>query len=504
VTPRAARLSDLLATSGVGSRETLVADPEIQGAAIDSRRIEPGNLFLAMRGLRDDGASFAADAIRRGARAIVAGTPRPASVAGEIPWVEVAEPRRAAALLSRECYGRPDESLTLVGVTGTNGKTTVTWLLEAIARAAGLRVGRIGTTGYVWNGSQHAAERTTPEAPDFYRMLDTMRDGEIELVAMEVSSHALALERVTGARFAVAAFLNLGSDHLDFHADQEAYFAAKARLFEGLGPDARAVLPLESPWSERLRLRCRARTWSFGRRPGADVRLVRERSDLDGSSAELETPDGRLSVRTALAGRHNLDNVAAAAACALAAGLPAVSIPAGIESVRAIPGRMERVDRGQPFAVFVDFAHTAEALASLLDSVRDAGASRVLSVFGCGGSRDPHKRPEMGRVAAERSDLVFITSDNPRDEDPERILDAVEQGVARAGASARTSRLCDRRLAIREALGAARAGDAVVIAGRGHETLQELGGERRPFDDRIVAVEALAELGYRGESGAEA
>lgn len=489
------RLSALLEAAHVHSLAAPGADPEILGVSLDSRAIVPGGMFLAIRGLSADGESFVDEAISRGARAIVAASPRPARIDLGIGWVQVREPRRAAAPLSRECYGRPDLGLALVGITGTNGKTTVAYLVEAIGHAAGRRSGRIGTLGYSLDGKNHPLARTTPEAPDFYRLLARMRELGTEIVAMEVSSHALALSRVEGARFAVAAFLNLGHDHLDFHGDLARYFAAKASLFETLGPQQTAVLPADSDLGRTLASRTEGRVLTFGRSAVADVRLVDEHCGMDGAAAVLETPRGRLPVRTFLLGDYNLDNVMAAAACALALDLPAESIPAGVLALEGVPGRMERIREGQPFDVVVDYAHTSAALERVLHWVRRVRDGRILVVFGCGGARDREKRPEMGRLAASLADRVFLTTDNPRDEDPERILDEVAAGVASVpGGAERCHRIADREQAIRTAIGEARAGDTVVIAGKGHETEQIAGDRSRPFDDRAVARRALSEM----------
>jgi UDP-N-acetylmuramoyl-L-alanyl-D-glutamate--2,6-diaminopimelate ligase len=505
MTVRATRLSVLLEQAGVRPLAAVGADPPINGVSLDSRRVEEGDLFLAIRGFRVDGETFVSDAIDRGARAVLAESPRPAGIDPGVGWVQVEHARRAAGPLSRECHGRPDEALTLVGVTGTNGKTTVTHLLESIGRTAGRRCGRIGTVGYAIDGDVRPLERTTPEAPDLYRLLAEMRDRSIDLVVLEVSSHALALGRVGGARFSVAAFLNLSPDHLDFHGDEQSYFAAKASLFATPDGDLWAVLPADSPYGERLAARTRARTLTFGRSATAAVRLRDERCGLDGSSAILETPAGALPVRTFLPGRANLDNVAAAAACAIALKLPPESIPAGILALEGVPGRMERIDQGQPFAVIVDYAHTGAALEGLLDWVREVTPGRVLVVFGCGGERDTGKRPVMGRVAARLADRVYLTSDNPRGEDPQRIIDQVVEGVAGVeGASRRCRTILDRGEAICEAVAAAVEGDVVVIAGKGHEPLQIVGNERRRFDDREVARAGLEQLGWKGERSARA
>jgi UDP-N-acetylmuramoyl-L-alanyl-D-glutamate--2,6-diaminopimelate ligase len=493
----ASRLSALVSGAGIRPRGAIGSDPLVGNVTLDSRRVESGDMFFALPGLERDGMAFVPEALARGARAILAGAPRPSAVPTGIAWVHADEPRRAAALLSRELYGRPDEALSLVGVTGTNGKTTVTYLVESIGRAAGRRCGRIGTIGWAIDGREQPAERTTPEAPDFYRMLHEMREAGVGLVAAEVSSHALALLRVEGAHFAVAAFLNLSPEHLDFHGDEAAYFAAKARLFDSLEPGQWAVTS-DSPRGLELAARTRGRSLVFGRSARAAVRLSDERCGLAGSSAVLAVPSGRLPLRTFLLGRANLDNVAAAAACAVALDLPPESIPAGVLALESVPGRMERIDCGQPFTVLVDYAHTAAALERALGWVREIARGRILAVFGCGGSRDPGKRPVMGRVAAQLADRVFLTSDNPRDEDPRRILEQIGEGVDAVGGRERCRVLVDRAEAIVEALAEARPGDIVLVAGKGHETTQVVGQLTRPFDDRRVVREALSGLGWNG------
>ena len=482
---RAARIEPLALTGG---------DPVVSGASLDSRTTQPGDVFLALRGLKSDGVQFVPEALRRGATAVLAQTPRPEDLAPEIAWVQVEQDRRDAARLSRVCYGSPDEQLDLIGITGTNGKTTVTYLFEAIARAAGRNVGRIGTIGYAYGAAQGASRHTTPEAPDLYRLLRDMSEQDVDLVAMEVSSHALALFRVESARFRVAAFLNLSRDHLDFHGDEETYFRAKARLFEGLDDDGHAVLPVASPYSERLRGMTRGRVTTFGREE-ADVLLQDEHCSLEGGSAVLAYPGGRIPVRTHLIGNFNLDNVAAAATCALALGFPVEAITTGIASVDCIPGRMERLASDLPFETIVDYAHTPDALEHLLRSLRPLTAGRLRLVFGCGGERDRSKRAPMGRIAAAGADDIYLTSDNPRSEDPAEIAGDIRSGVAEVpGGQRRTRLVLDRRAAIQTALRDASDGDVVVIAGKGHEVRQTVGAETRPFDDREVVLETFDEL----------
>lgn len=497
---RGPRLSWLLDAAGIAPASPLADDPEVTGVTNDSRRVEPGHVFVAVRGMRADGLAFVPEALARGARAVVAASgPPPSLAAAPFAWVQVPDARRAAALLARAWFGRPDEAMALAGITGTNGKTSVAHLLEAMAVAAGRRAGRIGTAGNAYGDIRLASDRTTPDAVDLFGLLATMRDAGVELVALEVSSHALALGRVEGARFAAAAFLNLGRDHLDFHGTLERYFEAKAALFERLDAASTAVLPADEARAESLRRRTRARVLTFGRSPSADVRLTEERCGPTGSSALLRTPWGAIALRTPLLGRIQLDNVAAAAALALALGLPAEAVREGAASLRAVPGRLEPVGEGVPFSVLVDYAHTEQALARMLEAVREIGSGRVLLVFGCGGDRDRGKRHGMGRVAAERADLLFITSDNPRSEDPGAIAREVARGAETVpGAGSRHRIVLDRREAIAAALREARPGDTVVVAGRGHETIQTFADREERLDDREAVRSALRSLGIGG------
>jgi UDP-N-acetylmuramoyl-L-alanyl-D-glutamate--2,6-diaminopimelate ligase len=402
-------------------------------------------------------------------------------------------------LLSRECHARPDEALTLVGITGTNGKTTVAWLVQSIAQAAGHRAGRMGTVGVAFDDVVTPTPHTTPEAPEFYRLLARMRDHDVSIVAVEVSSHALSQHRVEGARFEVAAFLNLSRDHLDFHGDTESYFRAKARLFEALGAEQSAVLAADDPYARRIAETTNARVMTFGSSPDADVQLDDVHCAADGSSAVLRTPSGPLPLRTRLPGRFNLDNVAAAAACAIQLGYPADKITSGVLAVERVPGRMERIDRGQGFTVVVDFAHTEDALRNLLISLRPLTRGRLIVVFGCGGDRDAGKRGPMGAAAAELADRCFVTSDNPRGEDPQAIVEAIASGAASVpGGADRCHVETDRRESIRLAIEAARDGDVVAIAGKGHETTQTTGNSVARLDDREEVERALDRAGFGG------
>jgi UDP-N-acetylmuramoyl-L-alanyl-D-glutamate--2,6-diaminopimelate ligase len=507
-------------------------DTAVRGLAYDSRAVEPGYLFAAVQGERRDGFEYVDQALERGAAALLTSRP-PDARAARAAWVQVADDRLCLALASRNYYGRPDERMTMIGVTGTNGKTTTCHLLEAGLREAALRPCLLGTVGYRYGREEFKADRTTPESLDLYRHLDRFATAGARSCAMEVSSHALALRRVAGIRFRAAVFTNLTQDHLDFHGTMEAYLEAKAILFRGLGPDAVAVLNADDPASGMLRRATRARVVTWGEAPGADVRIDRCQVTIAGTEISLAVAAGvetgppsagsaqpaaggaaretaPLLLRSPLLGVPNARNLAAAAAALLAVGVPRDAAARGLAAVSGVPGRFERVDAGQPFLVLVDYAHTDDALSNVLRTVRDLKPRRVITVFGCGGDRDRAKRPLMGFAAASASDLVVVTSDNPRSEEPRAILEEILPGVRRAldlgeGAAlppARCLVIVNRREAIRRAIERAGAGDCVVIAGKGHETYQILGDRTVPFDDRQVAREALG--GSAGPLGGRA
>ncbi len=481
-------------------------DPDVRGVAHDSRRVEPGDLFVAWRGARFDGAAFAPDAVARGAVAVVAAGARPAEPAeagapaktAEVPWLTAADPHALLAPLAARVYGHPDRELVLAGVTGTNGKSTVMALTARILEAAGRPAGTIGTLGSRFRGLEESVGRTTPEASDFFRLLRRMRDAGAEAVAMEVSSHALVLGRVAGARFDLAIFTNLTRDHLDFHADFEDYFAAKRTLFSMLKEGGAAAVNAGDPYGQRLAAELPAAI-TYG--DGGAVRVERVELGAGGTRGEIATPRGRIAFASPLVGRFNLENLLAAAAGGVALGLPLETVAAGLAAQPPLPGRMEPVDRGQPFPVFVDYAHTPAALEAALRSVAELGEGReVIAVFGCGGDRDPGKRPIMGEIAGRLAGRVIATSDNPRTEDPLAILAAVERGLAASGG--RYEIEPDRRRAIRRAIelageiGGERS--AVVIAGKGAEPVQVIGTDALPFYDRDEAAAALAARGWEG------
>ena len=451
----------------------------VADVAFDSRRVAPGALFFCVPGADRDGHAFAADAIGSGATALVVDR----WLDDDAPQVRVPSVRRAMGPMSAVVLGDPAASLTIVGITGTNGKTTIVHLLDAIFRAAGHRTGTIGTIGAHVDGEPVDLARTTPEAPDLLRLLARMRDTGVTAVAMEVSSHALDQDRVGGLRFAAATFTNLSQDHLDHHGTMEAYFAAKASLFT----DERArvgVVNVDDPWGRRL-LDAPMSLSTYGVGPNADVRAVDVEVQAGGVSFRV---DGR-RVESALSGAFNVSNVLGAFATASAIGIDPDAAVAGIATVRRVPGRMDPVDVGQRFLAVVDYAHTPDSIRTVLAAARPLATGRVIVVFGCGGDRDRAKRFPMGAAATEGADLTVLTTDNPRSEDPLAIIAEVEAGAAAGGG--RYVVEPDRRAAIRLALEEARAGDVVIVAGKGHETEQELADRSIPFDDRVVVREEL-------------
>ncbi len=442
--------------------------------AYDSRRVAPGALFCCAPGLVADGHDHAADAAARGAVALL--VERPVDVA--LPQAVVGSVRAAMGPIADRFFGAPSAELAVLAVTGTNGKTTTAYLQHAILEAAGLRAGLLGTVERRIGGAVEPAARTTQEAIDLHRDLRRMADAGDRACAMEVSSHALDQDRVGGVRFAAAAFTNLTRDHLDYHPDMEAYFAAKALLFDGRCPRA---VNADDPYGRRLEAEVRFALDDAG----ADVRAEDVRLGSDGSDVRLRTPWGDADVRLGLVGRFNVENALAAAATAGLAGIGIDAIARGLAALPGVPGRMQVV--GSAPAVIVDYAHTPDALATVLAAVRPLARGRVICVFGCGGDRDRGKRPEMARAACAGADRVLVTSDNPRSEDPDAIIAEVMAG---AGANAEVE--ADRAAAIRRAIGEAAPGDVVVIAGKGHEQGQEADGVVTPFDDAAVAREARA------------
>ena len=464
-------------------------DVNVTGISQDSRTVEKGEIFVAIRGGVFDGWSHAGEAAARGAAAVVSDRPAPEGFPESTPWLNVISARRALALLAARLAGDPAEKIVLAGVTGTNGKTTTAMLLESqLARHYG-RAGFLGTVAYRTGRREIPAAQTTPEAPVLQELLAEMVDAGVPAAAMEVSSHALALDRVAGCRFDVAVFTNLTQDHLDFHGDLETYFGAKRGLFDLRKPGAAAVVNIDDPFGRRLAAEAAAPvvTWSPSG-AAASVRAENVLCDLNGTALDVVHPGGRFRISSPLIGRFNVDNLLGAAAAGLSLGMTGESVAAGCAAVARVPGRLERVEAGQPYPIVVDYAHTEDALRRLLSAVRDLTDRKIILVFGCGGDRDRGKRAPMGQVAGTLSDIAIATSDNPRSEDPEAILAQVEVGLIASGAT-KYLKVADRREAIRTAVDLANPGTIVVIAGKGHEKVQVIGNRSIPFDDREVVAE---------------
>ena len=466
----------------------------ISGLVMDSRRVVPGNLFFALPGLRTDGLSFVDEAVSRGASAIVAQR-LPAHPPSKVTFVQVADARVMLARVAQRYYRFPDRSMSVAGVTGTNGKTTVTHLIRHFLNGSE-RVGLLGTISYDLGARTVPSFRTTPEALDIFGMLAQMRDAGCRNAVMEVSSHGIAQQRVLGLEFAAAVFTNLTRDHLDFHGSLESYFEVKSRLFTGaVGPVPRvAVVNIDDACGERLASRIaegtpQARLVTFGENPRADVRAQDVVLNFRDTAFRMAWPGGEAAVASPLVGRYNVSNVLAAAATAWALGRAPSAFIQRLREFKGVPGRMERIEEGQPFNVLVDYAHTDDALRNALGMLRAITPGRLLVVFGCGGNRDRTKRPRMVQAVQEIADIAFATADNPRSEPLERIFADMREG---ASDPSRITWIDDRRRAISLALDAAREGDSLLIAGKGHEGYQEFADTVVPFDDRQVVRELIS------------
>lgn len=483
-------IADLLDTSSMRLLYGSSSCP-VQQVVADSRHVVPGALFVAVRGHSVDGHEFLSDVLDRGAAAIlVEALPQELQARVEQEGqtvVQVANSRQALAAVASAYYRYPSQQLPLIGVTGTNGKTTITYIVEVILQAVGMSVGVIGTVENRYAGNQVEASQTTPGALEVQSMLRDMQDCGVDAAVMEVTSHALDQDRVAGCEFDVCVFTNLSRDHYDYHGSEAAYFAAKARLFTEL-PGRWHVLNLDDPYGRKLLDASQSRVLTYGLDHEATLTPRHVVHGLDGIRLMLPTTKGTLEVQSSLVGRHNVYNLLAGIAVGLALDVDADAIVRGIDQLAQVPGRLERVDAGQDFYVFVDYAHTPDALEQVLRTVRAETSGRLITVFGCGGDRDAGKRPLMGRSAADMSDYTVITSDNPRTESPEAIVDDIVVGVE---PSRSYTAIVDREQAIAHAIANAQPKDTVVIAGKGHETYQIVGRTRRHFDDREVAREAL-------------
>jgi UDP-N-acetylmuramoyl-L-alanyl-D-glutamate--2,6-diaminopimelate ligase len=478
----------------------------------DSRGVAPGTLFFALRGATVDGHSFIPAAISSGAAAVVL---EDSSCAPEgLPWIQVPDGREAMALMAAEFHGNPTLGLPLVGITGTNGKTTTTYLIEAILAAAGMPAAVLGTISYRFGATQIEASHTTPESTELQAAFRQLADAGARAFVMEVSSHALEQKRVDGCHFDVAVFSNLTRDHLDYHKTMESYLESKARLFSELlrptadKPRRCAAVNMDDPFGAVIAARSAGPVITYGIGYQGDVRAVDVISSVDGLSGTLVTPRGSIVFASRLLGRFNLSNILAAASAGIALDLPLTALKAGIEGHATVPGRMERVANTRGVTLLVDYAHTGDALENVLSTLRELATGRIITVFGCGGDRDPGKRPIMGRIAAEMSDLAIATSDNPRTEDPQAILSQVMAGIIPLGireygqeqltggfAEKGFIMLENRRDAIRLAVRLARPGDIILLAGKGHEDYQIIGRTKHHFDDREEAARAFSEPG---------
>jgi UDP-N-acetylmuramoyl-L-alanyl-D-glutamate--2,6-diaminopimelate ligase len=480
---------------GVALRKELPGDlgkVPVQGLEYDSRRVQPGFLFFAFPGARSDGREFAAQAMEKGAVATVSALPPPDGFLGR--WIEVEHGRQALALGARNFYGSSAKRLKLTGVTGTNGKTTTTFLIDAVLRAAGMTTALVGTIEYRLAGQVRPAVNTTPESLDLYRLFEELDQAGGTHATMEVSSHALALGRVYGITFHTAVFTNLTRDHLDFHHTMEEYFAAKRLLFAPAGTTAPgwAVINSDDPYSRQIP--AAPHTLRYGFEAGADLRGSSLEMNFDGLRFTVEQGGERVQLTSPLVGKFNAYNILAACGAALSYGLDWTTITRAIAHSPRVPGRFESVQQGQPFLIVVDYAHTDDALRNVISVARELRPKRVITLFGCGGDRDRAKRPLMAQAAAEASDYVVLTSDNPRSEDPLNIMNDALVGLRRFDTPHTIEP--DRAKAIRAALREARAGDIVILAGKGHETYQVLKDRVIHFDDREVARDVLEELGY--------
>lgn len=469
---------------GLGAQAVGLPDAIVSGVAYRSDHVTAGGAFFCIPGTTHDGHDYAADAVEHGAAAIVVERALPGISA---PQFIVADARMALAHAARTFYGDPSASMAVVGITGTNGKTTSTYLLDSILRADGRVTGIIGTVETRVAGKRLQSIRTTPESSDLQALFAEMRDADVTAVSMEVSSHAVDLGRIQGVTFAVAAFTNLSQDHLDYHGSMEEYFSAKKRFFSDFNV-AHRVIAIDDPFGKRLAAEHPDAT-TVGRAPDALVRATDERADSRGTRFLLTLPGWAAEITLPLAGEFNVSNALTAAGCAFALGIAPETIARGLEEAPQVPGRLERIDAGQPFSVVVDYAHTPDSLEKAIAALRAVTVGRLIVVFGCGGDRDTTKRPLMGKVAAAGADICIVTSDNPRSEDPCKIIGQIESGMGDGNTEHKVE--VDRRRAISLAISLAAPADAVLIAGKGHEDYQIFADCTIHFDDREIAREEL-------------
>lgn len=498
------KLRDLLKSIDYKSPDSDIDDIEIEGIACDSRVIKKGYLFIAIPGTKLDGHKFVSEAIERGAVAVVVekdvaladgllrqgyeglSTEALAKVDG-IPKIYVGDAREALAKIADEFYCRPSKKIKCIGITGTNGKTTISYLIDSVLSASGHKAGIVGTINYRIGQRVIPATNTTPGPIELHNFMNEMVQNSIDYAVLEVSSHSLDQRRVEGIKFLVAIFTNLTGEHLDYHRTLDEYFNAKAKLFEGLDRDSHAVINLDDEWGIKLLKRSKGKITAYGIKSDAQFRASKIDLSLSGAKFAVDTPRGRLDVNTRLIGLHNVYNITASIAASFCLEFPLDSIKRGVENLISVPGRLEPIDCGQPFKVFVDYAHTDDALYNVLSTLKPLISKKIIIVFGCGGERDRTKRPRMGRVASRLADFVIVTSDNPRGEEPQTIAQEIVAGIETKDYLV----MLNREEAIEEALSKAKEGDCVLIAGKGHETYQVLKNTTIALDDREITRKIL-------------
>jgi UDP-N-acetylmuramoyl-L-alanyl-D-glutamate--2,6-diaminopimelate ligase len=492
---RAKNLPEIL--HGVETLTPLQSSANIRQIVCDSRKVQPGAIFFALRGAKENGQAFIDDAIQRGAGAVVSDEPLTGVIPPSVTAIRVREARKALAIASANFYDHPGDALQLVAVTGTNGKTTTTSVIDAIIKASKSKTGLFGTIAYETPTGKYPAPNTTPESVDLQGFLAEIRDAGGKFAVLEASSHSLTMDRLWGLHFSAAVFTNLTREHMDYHKTFEDYFAAKKTLFTGTGagvPDT-AILNIDDDYGKKL-LNLATKTVSYGLESGADITTKKFQLSFNGLSFTAQTPNGKIQITSSLVGRINVYNILAAIGAAQALGLSHEVIEAGIRNLESVSGRFQRIDQGQPYLVIVDYAHTDDALESLIRTARELNPKgRIITLFGCGGSKDRTKRPVMGEVTGRLSDLTILSSDNPRQEDPLKIISDIIVGVQKT--SGKYVIEPDREKAIALAMDEARAGDIVLLAGKGHETYQILADRTLEFDDREMARRALIQRGYK-------
>jgi UDP-N-acetylmuramoyl-L-alanyl-D-glutamate--2,6-diaminopimelate ligase len=495
VAPRSMKLRELLQGTEA-SLPLSVQELEIRQVACDSRKVQPRALFFALHGAQADGNTFIRDAVSRGAVAIASEERAPSAIPSSVAWIQVREARKALAVTAANFFGHPTRALQLVAVTGTNGKTTTTSLVDAIVKASGAKTGLFGTIAYHTPLGEYPAPNTTPESVDLQGFLAEIRDAGGRFAVLEASSHSLAMDRLWSCHFAAAVFTNLTREHLDYHKTFEDYFAAKKRLFEGTGAGAPevAVINADDEYGKRLGGLAK-KTLRYGLESDADITTKKFQLTFNGLTFTAQTPNGKVQVASPLVGRINVYNILAAVGAAQALDLSTEIIEAGIRSLESVSGRFQRIDLGQPYFVVVDYAHTDDALENLIRTARELNPKgRIITLFGCGGGKDRTKRPVMGEVTGRLSDLTILSSDNPRMEDPLKIISDIIVGLQKT--SGKYLIEPDREKAIGVAMDEARAGDIVLLAGKGHENYQVLADRTLEFDDRDMARRALRERGH--------